>query len=530
MLYLLSRSFLLFMTALGYASPQSLMEQSHLSPFINDASDKNSFMLQQTPLSALKAAEWLNFVGTERGLDLSLTPLSQPVEGAQRFQIHLEGIPIKGSYLSLYQKSHSTYFIGAKLPKEDQVLDIPGQDNSQDLVWFPTNEGLTLAKVSYENEEPNGPTTKIYRSIDGQILEQETLAFDLEPEAQVFQDNQPLTSPSVVKLVGLEQSGFLDNSQFKVFGRDHEEPRVQLEAQGFFHDPIEDPLFFDQVQTYFNSFRIMEYFQSIGYSSTGIPIKIFTNTSLKNNARYLPGWEGTHPEVQLGVSASRSMRNLARDRDVIAHELAHHLIFQHIKTTKGQSGILHEGYADYLAYAMSGDPFLGESIIPGKPWLRKALIEGQFNLDNKSSKYLQGSLWAGFLWKLRKRQDPHKFDKIVVRSLDYLNPEANFLDAILGLVWADAEVYPTLDEHGRGKHFCLLIEESHAMGLHQLIANWNTSICEDYEPKLQNPSPPPRKKPDAKTCGTIRYPGTSQGSMIILFLLPVILGLRRRRA
>ncbi|MEN9826420.1 MAG: hypothetical protein RI953_2165, partial [Pseudomonadota bacterium] len=83
-----------------------------------------------------------------------------------------------------------------------------------------------------------------------------------------------------------------------------------------------------------------------------------------DNAQYL--WAGNtgrgSPEILIGYGGYVSgqsncykLRDLGKDMDVIMHEFGHHIVFRGLSNAKSQSVALHEGFADYFTYAISGN-------------------------------------------------------------------------------------------------------------------------------------------------------------------------------
>ena len=71
----------------------------------------------------------------------------------------------------------------------------------------------------------------------------------------------------------------------------------------------------------------------------------------KNNALYVPKETETDAaKIMIGNGDGNILKNLPQDREVISHELGHHIIYHHITQTSGESLILHEGLADFFTF------------------------------------------------------------------------------------------------------------------------------------------------------------------------------------
>lgn len=266
--------------------------------------------------------------------------------------------------------------------------------------------------------------------------------------AQVYRVNRRLTpNSSRVILTELNASGRLQSQHVRVFSRASEAKAFS----GGFEFAIGDPRF-DEANTYYHATSILAWFRDHG--STSLPRLTFYIHDHPDVAEYLP----TDNSVTLGVDGI-VLENLALDRDVIAHETGHHMIYNFggLHTFKEESGALHEGLADYFAYAISGDPYLAESVAVGKPFLRSARNEihypsNQMNADDgRVDVYEGGRFIAAILWQMRARIDDDHFDRLVVNALPFLHKAAGFDDFANALLLSDLS-------HFEGRYKCEVAE------------------------------------------------------------------------
>ena len=166
----------------------------------------------------------------------------------------------------------------------------------------------------------------------------------------------------------------------------------------------------------------------------------------RDNAQYLPGGRrgnGT-PEIIIGTGweqdqgAQRYLIYLGRDSDVSMHEFGHHIVFRSIRDVSGQSGAMHEGFADYFTYAITGNNLLGESIVATGNSLRKGSLSGNVSSYMRSPPHKAGEFWSSALWDVHKalgpwKDDLAKADKIIWDSIDYLKEDAGYYDAIAAI-------------------------------------------------------------------------------------------------
>jgi len=208
--------------------------------------------------------------------------------------------------------------------------------------------------------------------------------------------------------------------------------------------------------------------------SAGAPrrLMVFVNTETQSattnscgkdttpdNAQYV--WRGAtgngNPEILIGYGGAGYsncgvFRELGKDMDVVMHEFGHHLVFRGLSNTKQQSVALHEGYADYLTYAVTGNNLLGENTTPGRSSLRSGTTRQrtysrfQRKSDGSyitvpqalSAPHSVGELWSGMLWEMREElgrdaSNFYKMDKIVWDSIDLIKSDGEIYDGVLAV-------------------------------------------------------------------------------------------------
>lgn len=282
-----------------------------------------------------------------------------------------------------------------------------------------------------------------------------------------------------------------------------------------------------------------------GYTWQGVkPLTVIVHALIKgspNNALYTPSDGSSTPVIRVGDGDGSTLQNLPYDSDVVSHEFGHHVVYQSITTIGGESLVLHEGLADFLAMSRTGDTCLGESICPtgsslcqvaGK-CLRSADNTLAYN-DAKYSSYattphLQGQLASGFLWDIRKNNGMpgDTLASYVLEAIPYLPSNADFKSLIAALLY--------VDQLHSNTYQSVIISAATARNLSPSslgidLTNLQTSI------KSSSPAASSNESSSSKSggflgCGTIGSGlGTQQGSavwmVLILFALPLILRMR----
>ena len=178
-----------------------------------------------------------------------------------------------------------------------------------------------------------------------------------------------------------------------------------------------------------------------------------------NNAIYLPGDDTHAATIALGDGDGIELKNLSLDADVVGHELGHHIVFQTLKKTDGESLLIHEALADFLQYAHAGNPCLGESICPigsdacvlEAQCLRSGTINlvyedatwNSWSLSRKHLGHRHSQVLSAMLWDLVVREQINLNDlvKLVLRAIRLLGEDSGIADFLASLQAADTELF-----------------------------------------------------------------------------------------
>ncbi|MDD9950064.1 MAG: hypothetical protein OXT67_00720 [Zetaproteobacteria bacterium] len=256
----------------------------------------------------------------------------------------------------------------------------------------------------------------------------------------------------------------LESDQFVTIIENQEDTsftQAEESSHEFIYDPSDER--FSEASIFANAHRMLDYFKSLGYTwEEPDPIKLVVHAVLggtSNNALYEPstGSPNTHyPRISIGDGDGVTLQNLATDRDVVAHEFGHHIIFRYLKQTTGESLVLHEGLADYFVFAQTEDTCLGESICPAdsnictKPsqCLRSADVSTQYGDDvyRSSPPHRRGQVISATLWDLRSSLGGDTVNRLVFKALPFLTKTAGFEELIIAMLLSDKEHYGS--QHG----------------------------------------------------------------------------------
>ena len=480
-----------------------------------DGGNKPALSLNSTPSSPLLG----RFGLTARDVLLELAP---NLAGARLIQTRVATSPggdsvheeyslafgryeLAGAFLNLHHYKNHLALVAANLPDirlpADALTDsdfaplpalgfaLPeGKSPVAERVIATSGGMATLAWRVRHYDRIRGTTLeRLIDAQNGAVLEEHDDGFDIAPSATVFEHNPFDAGTIKVQLPNLSGDGFLDGTTFSVFAPDDTTARA-TPVDGDFSFLPDDPaesLSFDQAQAYYTSTKVLGFFvERFGYDAGKDHLIVRVNDIVggqAGNAAYIPPTAGG-PEIIIGKGDDEH-RNLARDTDVIAHEFTHHVLFPHLPTARGEAGILHEGTADYFAYAFNGDPNLGESVVPGEPYLRTAALAPTDVFDASDptrDSHWRGQYWSAVLWELHQKlgQDA---DKIVYESFSYFTAGTGIKEAFLALLNADRDLNPlaaTDPEHGVfGANKCAILAAGVGRGFGFALGDFDGASC-----------------------------------------------------
>lgn len=221
---------------------------------------------------------------------------------------------------------------------------------------------------------------------------------------------------------------------------------------------------FSEVQMYHHATRVMAYFRELGFAGLAErPLLAVVNLRLPDLSRAtctgpvsnlaLQPYENAQfmtagaigrvfPARDAIVFGQGASVDYAYDGDVVAHELTHA-----VATTLSELGsvsadafgletsmaAMHEGFADYFAAVIGGDPRIGEYVARrvkgGPPALRDVDNQRRCPVDLDGEEHDDSEIFSGALWQARSRlaeADRPTFDRAVYTVLESLGAEESF--------------------------------------------------------------------------------------------------------
>ncbi|NRA63847.1 MAG: hypothetical protein HRU19_05155 [Pseudobacteriovorax sp.] len=457
-------------------------------------------------------------------------------KGHQQFRVICQGVPIFGAFVSRSGEGSKALNSWRHVPDEFSIFESLDNVLSEEEIrrqmafenYTVTGSKLGFYYLQYENTYV--PTYEMEAHTEGHqyytvyVDANSGLTLDIIDRSfaaklgygyieNPFEDEVVLhTLPGIS-----DSTDLLESEDFKVYGSSLEHTRAVAEGDLFNYLP-EDEQFFDQVQAYISLTRAKSFLGELLPLGDLEPIELFTHTDLDNNAIYVPSGGNLGPRIYIGTADGNLMANLNRDSDVVIHEFSHHVIFQYLQSTRGDSLILHEGMADFFAYIINGNPRLAESILPGSPYLRTADLSPNRYFDQEKDyrgPHLLGQFWSALLWDLHLI-DP-ELDKVIAKSMSYWTPTMSMQAAILALIHAD-------QDHFGSKYRCQILQKAIERGFTEDTNAIDRGSCDVPPPSI--PLVNDTDETPKRNCGAIGG-SAHTGSLAILILLPGILFARR---
>ena len=337
---------------------------------------------------------------------------------------------------------------------------------------------LNVAGVNYD---VLGDATRIRR-----MLSRETHATG---KGVSYVDNPKTGALSPSVLLDLDSSDGLSSTRFRMEVRDG--APVLLNPSRQYDDITPSDPRFDQINVFTNAERAMTWIQksehdnSIGCS----PIDLILSTNVEgpggptpDNALYRSPEDTESRRPMLEIGAGSVFQNLRRDFDVIAHELGHHVVARTLKARTGEARSIHEGLADYLVYAQTGDPCLADSICTpasgcfvSNSCLRTADNDLNLNDIRRSDSYGQAMVISSLFWELGKDETitQEVVTKLVFTAVDYFLPASDFADLFRGIYAADLDL-------NEGVNACKIDAAARERGFENALEGFD---CKDFEKK-----------------------------------------------
>lgn len=491
------------------------------------------------------------------------------------YKFHVGGIPICQTYARAHIQSDGATLILGKIPQIDDREPVPPHHASDwpDLELAVSNAAKTFEEASDVNLKSSqrcflarhGQLLHAYDlllTVDGlpwtaladgyELFARAPAFFDVTGSARVHPNNILTGVAAEVKLKNLIGDGSL-TSEFLTTVVPTGYPPAQEASHLFYYNPAQDRRY-DEVAAFYYVQRHHSFLQSLGFEWYGpkpLVIRLHVKPAGRsNNALFIPAInEGDLPSISVDDGDGIELQYLASDADVVAHEFGHHVVYRSIRSTEGESLVLHEGLADFFAFARSGDACLGESICPEGtgacviPAPNACLRSAELNLRYNDSMWeqwagprnrlghLHGQVVSGMLWDLRRSRaiPAEELTRLVLRAVSYFKSDSGLRDLMLALFFADRDLFGS-------KYFSRIYDAGQARGLGDFYADVEKTggklpeiigggLKPDEATDTMSSTSEKRGKAGTKlSCGVTGNQGLYDAAAILVIAIPLLLG------
>jgi hypothetical protein len=305
--------------------------------------------------------------------------------------------------------------------------------------WHAGSERTEPAwRVTLPASQPFGTWQVTLHAGSGEVLELGNLLRFVTGTGRVYPENVATTpAPADAPLFELDDSGVLAGRFTQVF--DVREVEA-FRPDAFFAFPPSDPRFI-QTSVYRGLSDAGRLGELHGFPPFAAPVPAFTQLfgdgpgDQYNNAFY----DAFFPIFGFGNGDGVLTANLGTDLDVAAHEMGHHL-FQVLVDPSAASSLsslaaINEGVADTVAALVTGNPEIGESTLPGQPFLRTLANQARFPEDTALDPHEEGLIFGGLNWDLIDALGAGTFADVLIEGLPFLPTDsddpADYRDALV---------------------------------------------------------------------------------------------------
>ncbi|MEW6102483.1 MAG: fibronectin type III domain-containing protein [bacterium] len=209
---------------------------------------------------------------------------------------------------------------------------------------------------------------------------------------------------------------------------------------------------FDEVNVFYHVNNVHNWFRSLNVGNfTIMDFQMNTRVHYGNNwpnAGY--DWQNNrllfgHGDAHIGGDT----RDTAKASEVIYHEYGHGIVFQLIGFFGGandQTIALHEAYADYIAYTLTGDSQIGEWVFLNNANRRNLNNNLTRQNYNSNDPHFSSQIFSGGLFRMRNALGQSVADRLVIQSLGILSMVSgpslpHFSERLHSIIWADQQLY-----------------------------------------------------------------------------------------
>ncbi len=187
---------------------------------------------------------------------------------------------------------------------------------------------------------------------------------------------------------------------------------------------------FDQVQAFYYSHAILNWFEKTLAVTGPIKLKIITHVGYpeKTNAAFY-----FRNQIRLGIGDDLTFSKIPWDPSVVMHETSHAIIDAIARLPfEGEGGSINEGFADVFTTFFLNSPQLADNSYRKADYKRSVEKVVKYS-ERDGGLYHDSAIVSSFFWELKDRIGKDKALRVALQVLNRLGPNSDFNDLTLSL-------------------------------------------------------------------------------------------------
>ena len=306
-----------------------------------------------------------------------------------------------------------------------------------ELVVYPQKSGAVYAyKVMVPAAKPLGDWEILVDAQTGKVLNYKNRMIYFTGKGDVYKLNPVvLNKIETVKLPDMDDTYTLSGKYVKVKNEDADE--ALNKDRVYKYDP--NDTHFDEVMVYYHMNVVHNYFKKLGFSELDKPMPATVHYGDHYDNAFFSPWSKS-----FAFGDGNKLNDLAREAGVIYHEYTHAVTGAILELSGDEGGAMNEGFSDYFACTITGDPKIGEWAMAKmhKPYLRYLINNEVYPDDMHGEVHADSVFWSSALWDLRQTYGAKVAD-ILAHKCRYYMPKwgAKFIDGYEALLAADDALF-----------------------------------------------------------------------------------------
>lgn len=289
----------------------------------------------------------------------------------------------------------------------------------------------------------------------GQTLKYfEPVQYSLSTELQLYDKNHLSGKEKIVSIHNMQNNGFLCSDDFVTRA-----DAKSIPDQGLYIADSMNPedLYFQALSSFAYASEAVRHLSASGMTPWYLSQVQLWFTDKMTTPSYIPPVGSAQLPTIILPREGDQLKYFRTDSDVVYHEFGHHLVYKSARDiTKNSVFAIHDGLADFLAYALNDDPCLAESLCvdagsgcTSNQCLRTAnnslTLQSLPPIDTleRYEHYQHAELISGLLWDLKTDQQWNRKQSLsfIVQVIEYLDYSADFNNFSDALIFAEDDLF-----------------------------------------------------------------------------------------